>query len=1471
MRLAELEPPYSIARPWFARVVSACALAVLWVAGISGCQLAPSDPDKLARLRNEADVPTLAVTPAADTSHVGSLLRVDYSVSARHSAVSFLALEYTVDGASYAHIANLTPSGTNYTWTVPPEAADTHVVFRLRAITANGTAGSQVSFAVRIDTTDAAALTGLTLTNFLGGGIFAGGASMSVTFTPATGDLGADPLTFEYSADAGVTWISVAGRIANASPYRWVLPVIDSSSVRVRLSATDRTGAVVRSASTGNFEIDSTAPATPTVLARITPVAASGHLATPTIRVSGVVPGNTVQLFQDSTCTAGNRVASGVASGTTIDLTTSTLVEGAYVFYARTADGVGNLSSCSTASAAYSLDLTPPARPSALALVTPTASPGGTATPVIGVSGVTSGDSVELFSDSSCATTAVGSATAAGATVNVTAGALGVGVANTLYARATDAAGNVGACSTANIAYTYQLPIYTLSRSFYSMTDGGVAIAGGQLLVTRDVVGIAEDVTVQYGGVTAISGDFTTGSRTVSFSATDTARAIASSNAAPIATTELKGDKFFRARITGTSAGGKIGAIVDAQMNILDHRLAGDFFFPHALYSAVRADASVPIVVQRTGTLDAATVDLTFLNGSALGGTDFTATTRTLTFAIGAEESTTSVPLSATAGSKSFYVELKNPSGGHTVRPWSTAKVRIIDAFAGCDPTNDLLTTNDGFGGGDGTSSVTPYLICSLPQFYRLRNHPTAYFRLDADLDLDPSLDADPGTVGLQPFVAPNVNFSGVFQGGEHVLRNYRQSVSVTAGSPIGIFSTVGGNSSVTINALNVDLASVVSTIDANDIGGIAGSTSGGIGVISNCSFSGLVAAGKDGSAGGILARASGTMVSPLTRDFSHGLVRVADAGSGTGAGGIVGGILFGDSNTNASMDWTYSDATVFSPAGGTVGGLFGWSNYTFDVLVNLNHVHSKGLVRNLGSGDGGGLAGTLTVRGGSAQGIVQNSFSNSPVYVGGNAGGSVGAYACSDGTTGCSLSALMNHGTVVAENLTAGSPRYGGIVGRLSLDADATIGSLSSDGTVTANEIVYSMGGLIGYLVLNATSARTVTLTTLNNSGLVQDLSVGRGSYDVGGVVGSVELTSGDHSTLIFDGLVSSGTVYGGTYSTGGVIGSISVTSGWGTNSVRVTNSTSTSPLDGVHQVGGLIGILETNTAAGPTLRLDHSSYTGTVMTSGHDVGGAIGYLGSDQGTLVATLDHLTTAGLGKSDGYALGGIVGAVGVGGANNVFTISDVRSSMDLIATDASVGGIVGDFSYDADGGNSISFVRANVTGTISGTTDVGGLGGSLACGSSGYAGSKGFDFDRSSVNADISASSGGAGGFFGTVQSTVAGCNISFENLSGAGTVAAPDAGGMFSSVSGVGANVVSTSYTRANINGSVTRGGIFAVSGTFLSTGIYWNRGAGAGSAAIPGDGFDLTDAQCRVQGSFSGFDFTSVWTMSPGPYPSLQ
>jgi hypothetical protein len=151
------------------------------------------------------------------------------------------------------------------------------------------------------------------------------------------------------------------------------------------------------------------------------------------------------------------------------------------------------------------LDLTAPTTPSSLSLISPASSPGTSATPTIRVSGVVIGNTIELFTDSSCILLALkGSGTAAGTTIDITSSSLSLGDNLPYYARATDLAGNASSCSVATVTYRY-VSLPTLSFASATGTSGATGVT---MTVTPTTLSAGSGASVSScaikGGTTAL-------------------------------------------------------------------------------------------------------------------------------------------------------------------------------------------------------------------------------------------------------------------------------------------------------------------------------------------------------------------------------------------------------------------------------------------------------------------------------------------------------------------------------------------------------------------------------------------------------------------------------------------------------------------------------------------------------------------------------------------------------------------------------------------------------------------------------------------------------------------------------------------------------------------------------------------------------------------------------------------------------
>ncbi len=100
----------------------------------------------------------------------------------------------------------------------------------------------------------------ITLSSPNGGELLRGGSVFTITWTPASDENGiaTNNITIEYST--GSSWTLVASELPNSGSYLWAIPSIDSSSVTIRINASDAVQNVGSDSSNSVFAIDSAAP-----------------------------------------------------------------------------------------------------------------------------------------------------------------------------------------------------------------------------------------------------------------------------------------------------------------------------------------------------------------------------------------------------------------------------------------------------------------------------------------------------------------------------------------------------------------------------------------------------------------------------------------------------------------------------------------------------------------------------------------------------------------------------------------------------------------------------------------------------------------------------------------------------------------------------------------------------------------------------------------------------------------------------------------------------------------------------------------------------------------------------------------------------------------------------------------------------------------------------------------------------------
>ncbi|MDB6059083.1 MAG: hypothetical protein JWO95_2927 [Verrucomicrobiales bacterium] len=126
-----------------------------------------------------------------------------------------------------------------------------------------------------------------------------------------------------------------------------------------------------------------------------------------------------------------------------------------------------------------------------------------------------------------------------------------------------------------------------------------------------------------------------------------------------------------------------LGSNYVATVNITSDDLAGTMAFSSATYSVSEKGTNLVVKVSRTGgTASAVTVGFSTADGTAIAGTDYTASNGTLTFDAKETTKTITIPIIDNAlpdGNRQFTIALSHASGGGTIGTIHQATITILD------------------------------------------------------------------------------------------------------------------------------------------------------------------------------------------------------------------------------------------------------------------------------------------------------------------------------------------------------------------------------------------------------------------------------------------------------------------------------------------------------------------------------------------------------------------------------------------------------------------------------------------------------------------------------------------------------------------------------------------------------------------------------------------------------------------------
>ena len=348
--------------------------------------------------------------------------------------------------------------GGNWSLADATSLADGAYQFTARATDGAGNQGPlSAAFQVTIDATAPGAPTFGSVTDNVApviGLVADNGSSNDPTLSiDGTAELGSTVTVYDTD---GTTVLGTGVATGGAGPI--ITSPLSEGAHTLTLKATDAAGNQSAASTAFHVTIDTVAPSAPVIVSvtdDVAPVtgavADNGSSNDPTLTIGGTAEaGSTVTVYDtDGTTVLGT----GVATGGVFTITTSVLGEGAHALTATASDAAGNQSAASTAFQVI-IDTLAPLAP-VIVSVTDDVAPvtglvannGSSNDATLTIGGTAEAGSTVTVYDTD-GTTVLGTGVATGGAFTITTSVLGEGT-HTLTARATDAAGNQGASSTA--------------------------------------------------------------------------------------------------------------------------------------------------------------------------------------------------------------------------------------------------------------------------------------------------------------------------------------------------------------------------------------------------------------------------------------------------------------------------------------------------------------------------------------------------------------------------------------------------------------------------------------------------------------------------------------------------------------------------------------------------------------------------------------------------------------------------------------------------------------------------------------------------------------------------------------------------------------------------------------------------------------------------------------------------------------
>ena len=316
-------------------------------------------------------------------------------------------------------------------------------------------------------------------------------------------------------------------------------------------------------------------------------------------------------------------------------------------------------------------------------------------------------------------------------------------------------------------------------------SSGSEATTPASITVTLSAAS-GQTVTVNYAtanGTATAGSDYTATSGTLTFNPGDTSKPI---NVPITSDTAVEGNETFTVTLSSPS-NATLGAPTTHTYTINDDDSYGSIQFSSATYSVGEAGPTVTITATRTGGSSGAVgVSYATANGTATAGSDYTATSGTVSWANGdTANKTFTVPITNDTldePNETFTVTLSSPTGGATLGIPSSATVTITDD----DPTPTVQFSAASSSGSEATTpaSITVTLSAASGQTVTV-NYATANGTATAGSDYTATsgtLTFNPG-VRVKPINVPITSDTAV-EGNETFTVTLSSPSNATLGAP---------------------------------------------------------------------------------------------------------------------------------------------------------------------------------------------------------------------------------------------------------------------------------------------------------------------------------------------------------------------------------------------------------------------------------------------------------------------------------------------------------------------------------------------------------------------------------------------------------------------------------------------------------------------------------------------------------------